>query len=732
MAVASLLFRSQTDGKFGTIKGVYIPNVLQMIGVILFMRLGWILGHVGMFTMGSVITLSSTLILLTSLSMTMIVTNMKMKGGGSYYLISRSLGIEFGSAIGVLQCISQLCSIALCTTGFSLSVSEILPDVPIVFIKIATLSFLLLVSYFSTDFALKTQAFIFLTLATAISSIFWGWNAIPESLPILPSDHSMNFWLAFAMFFPATTGMESGMSMSGDLRNPARSLPLGTITSVLTVYALYMSISFFLSSQATSEYLTSYPFLLYYTTKFKSLILTGVWTATLSSALGAILGGPRVIQAIARDGVLPRFLAKGHGITNQPRVATLTVFFLGTILAVFTDINQIIPIMTMACLVSYCLINFIALMETFLKNPSWRPALRVPYIIPLTGCVGCLIAMFLINSAAAFIVTFLVIGLCFWTANRKLTANWDDLRYSIYSYFIHKATVKLSNLERSPKNWRPHILALFDAPRVQKNLAFFAHALNQEKGFLTFGVGSKAPSQEIALELKLHLKGLKIPSHVHINSSENSIAAIDQMIRNYGFGNLKPNTVLFSVPSEFKIKSFVDIVLNTHLQKKNIVLLKDSFHKDYIYSDPTRSKKQIHLWWRGKYPGNFEFSLALAFLLQQSKLWPSSSIHIKMIVQDEEERKELFTQFEKYRLKLRIKNLCFSPIIDPNKDFFTALQRESQSADLTFLGLKRPNETTNLEEYTQYYQKLLESTQSIDNIAYVLAGEQIQFRKIFL
>src|SRR5690606_1983755 len=106
MAVASLLFRSQTDGKFGTIKGVYIPNVLQMIGVILFMRLGWILGHVGMFTMGSVITLSSTLILLTSLSMTMIVTNMKMKGGGSYYLISRSLGIEFGSAIGVLQCIS--------------------------------------------------------------------------------------------------------------------------------------------------------------------------------------------------------------------------------------------------------------------------------------------------------------------------------------------------------------------------------------------------------------------------------------------------------------------------------------------------------------------------------------------------------------------------------------------------------------------------------------------------
>lgn len=731
MAIASLL-RSKTDGKFGTIKGVYIPDVLQMIGVILFMRLGWILGHVGTTTMVAVITLSSTLILLTSLSMTAIVTNMKMRGGGSYYLISRSLGVEFGGAIGVLQCIAQLCSVALCVTGFSLSISEILPAIPLPLLKAVTLTTLIFISYFSTDLALKTQIFIFTSLFTAISAIFWGWTAIPTDLPAIVNTNSMTFWVAFAMFFPATTGIESGMSMSGDLRNPARSLPLGTIGAVVTVYFLYTSIVLFLSTHASMEYLRSYPFLIYYCSWVSPLILVGVWAATLSSALGAILGGPRVMQAIAKDGILPKFLATGYGPTNQPRAATLLVFGLAMVLVMFTDINQIIPIMTMACLVSYGLINFIAFMEAFLKNPSWRPSFRIPSFIPLIGSLGCFIAMFLINSGATFIVSLLLIALCFWTSSRKITANWDDIRYSIYSYFIHKGTIRLSNLERSAKNWRPHILALFDTPAIQKNLAFFAHAINQEKGFLTFGANLKNPEKTIGSTLSQHLKELRIPSHLHVNSMEEPIEAADQMIKNYGFGHLKPNTVFFSIPTSFETPALVRLILSIHAQKKNIVLLKDDAQKEYVFSDPSKQKKQINLWWRGKYPGNFEFSLALAFLLQQSKLWPSSKINIKMMTKDEETKTKLAGQFEKYRQRLRIKNLDFCPILKSDGDFFTDLSQESQQADLTFLGLKHPNENTVESEYLDYFTKLIENTKDVNNIAYVLSGEPVKFRKIFL
>ena len=730
MAISSL-FISSRDGKFGTVKGVYIPDVLQMIGVILFMRLSWILGHVGMFAMGCVIALSSLLILLTSLSMTAIVSNMKMKGGGAYYLISRALGIEFGSAIGVLQCVSTLCSVALCVTGFSLSISEILPTVPVPLIKAGTLTALLLISYYSTEFALKTQVLIFTLLFTAISAIFWGFSGVPENLSLVPTDHSMTFWIAFSMFFPATTGIESGMAMSGDLRNPARSLPLGTLAAVGTVFVIYFSIALFLSSNASPEYLRAYPFLLYYTNHFSFLILLGVWTATLSSALGAIIGGPRVMQAIAKDGVLPKFLAKGYGPTNQPRMATLVVFGFGMTLAIFTNINQIVPIMTMVCLVSYGLINFIAFTEALIKNPSWRPTFRIPSLVSLIGSLGCFLTMLMINVGATFIVILLVIALCLWTSSRKLNANWDDIRYSLFSYFVHKGTVKLSKFEKSAKNWRPHILALFDSPTLPKNLAFFAHALNQEKGFLTFGASLHEHTDNLASELKKNLQEFNIPSHVHVNSFADPVIAADQMIKNYGFGILKPNTILLSIPTQFKDSSLTKLILDIHSQKKNVVLLNDDARKDYLFSNSSK-KKQINLWWRGKHPGNFEFSLALAFLLQQSKLWPLSKICIKVISKDEENKQSLIDQLEKYRARLRIKNLEFSALVEPVGSFFSCLAKSSQDADLTFLGLRRPDVATSVDEYTDYYAKLMENTRGLNNIAYVLSGENVRFRKIFL
>lgn len=154
------MFKTANDGKFGTLQGVFIPNVLQMIGVILFLRLTWVLGHAGMAQMGVIITLSAIILFITGLSLAAIVSNMRMQGGGSYYLVSRALGIEFGSAIGILSCVSQLCSIALCTTGFAVSLYEFIPFVPLAALKAITLSVLVFISYYSTNFALKTQVFV--------------------------------------------------------------------------------------------------------------------------------------------------------------------------------------------------------------------------------------------------------------------------------------------------------------------------------------------------------------------------------------------------------------------------------------------------------------------------------------------------------------------------------------------------------------------------------------------
>ena len=190
--------KKEKDVKLGAIKGVFVPNILQMIGVILFMRLSWILGHVGMSKMGLIIGVSSTILFITSLSMTAILSNMKIEGGGAYYLISRTLGIDFGSAIGILMCCSQLTSIALSVSGFSLSLHQFLPTLSLPMIKAVTLFVLMCISFISTDFALKTQIIIFVTLFASISSIFLGGSHnMPLTLEPVMTTTSLGFWAGF-------------------------------------------------------------------------------------------------------------------------------------------------------------------------------------------------------------------------------------------------------------------------------------------------------------------------------------------------------------------------------------------------------------------------------------------------------------------------------------------------------------------------------------------------------
>lgn len=718
--------------KFGTIKGVFIPDVLQMIGAILFIRLGWVLGHTGIGEMSIIITLSALLLFITGFSLSSIVSNMRMRRGGAYYLISRSLGIEFGSAIGVLASISQHCSLALCVSGFCLSLNEFFPQLSLPLIKVITLTSLVAISYISTNLALRTQTLIFFCLITSIAAIFLGSGPPNESLLPLPEGPPITFWMGFAFFFPAMTGIETGMAMAGDLRNPARSLPLGTLGAILVVYSIYMGIAFFLSAHVSPELLRSYPFILYHISKVGYLIIMGIWAATLSSAMGLVLGAPRVMQAIAKDGILPRFLAKGFGPLQQPRVATVVVFVIGTFLTVATQINQIIPILTMACLMSYGLINFIAFFQSFLRNPSWRPTIRTHWLLSLIGGIGCFVSMFMINAGASFIVLSLVPILYFWATRRNIKGQWDDLRHSLFSFFVQRGTIKLSRLEKNAKSWRPHILTLFDKPQVNKNLAFFAHALNQEKGFLTFGTSVEENQEVLSRLLKEDLKGFKIPSYIHVNQCFHPILGMDQIIKNYGFGLLKPNTVILPIPEKWEIDPFVQLLLDVHRQEKNIVLLKEDARRDYLFMDATRKGKQINLWRRSKYAGNFELSLALAYLLQQSKLWPRSQICIKMITRDEEQKTLLSTQFDTYKQKLRIKDLKFNALIDPEIRFYTNLLAHSQDADITFLGMRKPEPSTTLQEYKEYYLQLLENTNGLSNVAYILRGEKVKFRNIFI
>ncbi|MBA3722966.1 MAG: amino acid permease [Parachlamydiaceae bacterium] len=365
---------------FGTFLGVFVPSILMVFGVIIFLRLGMIVGQAGLVTSLLLITFATLIALVTTFSMASISTNIEVGKGGVYYLLSRSLGIEVGSAIGVPLYLKQCLSIAFCVIGFAESLNELVPLWSITEIGIGTLLTLTLLAYFSLNGALKVQLLIFVILIASLVSLFFGGSEMLAPEPAkngFETTQQLSFWALFAIFFPAMTGIESSVSLSGDLRNPSKSLPFGTISALLVAYAIYMLIALFLAQNASLELLVSDPFIIQALAKVPALIVLGIWGATISSALGGLLGAPRTLQALAEDGVVPKIFGKNFGKMQEPRLATLTTCIISLVGIYYGSINVIAPLLTMICLICYAFLNFSAGLETLMANPSWRPRFRI-------------------------------------------------------------------------------------------------------------------------------------------------------------------------------------------------------------------------------------------------------------------------------------------------------------------------------------------------------------------
>ncbi|VAW30119.1 Uncharacterized amino acid permease, GabP family, partial [hydrothermal vent metagenome] len=278
---------SKANGRFGMFAGVFTPNVLTILGIILFLRLGWVVGQVGLWGALIIILLANLISLLTGLSLSSIATNMDVKAGGNYYLISRTLGLEIGGAIGIPLYLSQAISVAFYIIGFTEALSSIPFFQQIDPRLISTTVALLfgLISYIGADFALKIQFFILVILIAALASFFGGgWDAFQAPVTGTSYSEGISFWVVFAVFFPAVTGIEVGVSMSGDLKNPSRDIPRGTILSIVITAVIYILVIIWFATHLSADVLISENLAMQKIARWPVLILVGVWASTLSSA----------------------------------------------------------------------------------------------------------------------------------------------------------------------------------------------------------------------------------------------------------------------------------------------------------------------------------------------------------------------------------------------------------------------------------------------------------------
>ncbi|ASC71062.1 putative cation-chloride cotransporter protein [Halomicronema hongdechloris C2206] len=473
--------------KLTSFGGVFTPSILTILGVIMYLRFGWVLGHVGLVQTLLVVTICTGITFLTGLSISAIATDQVVRAGGAYYMISRSLGIETGGAVGIPLYFAQGLSVALYTIGFAESLVRVFPRLDQTLVALMTTVLVTALALKSAEIAIKAQYFIMAAIVLSLVSLAMGHSITPTELPSPEPPGSVGFWTVLAVFFPAVTGIMSGVNMSGDLKKPSKAIPIGTLAAIGSGYVIYMIIPVILSLRADPTTLVADPLVMRRIALWGDAILLGVWGATLSSAIGSILGAPRVLQALARDGILPRRLRwLGHGSRegDEPRLGTL--FTLGIVLVAVSigDLNLIAPVLTMFFLTTYMVLNVAAGLEGFLQSPSFRPTFKVHWSLSLLGAAGCLTVMFLINAVATVAAAVIVLLIYLWLERRELESAWGDVRQGLWMSLVRTALFRIEGA-LDAKNWRPHLLVFSGAPTKRWHLIELAAALTHNRGLFT-------------------------------------------------------------------------------------------------------------------------------------------------------------------------------------------------------------------------------------------------------
>ncbi|MFH1575161.1 MAG: Na-K-Cl cotransporter, partial [Acidobacteriota bacterium] len=369
--------------KFGTFLGVYTPSVLTILGLIMYLRFGWIVGNLGLPLTVFVVLLANSITFITGLSASAIATNMKVGVGGEYYMISRSLGLELGGAIGIPLFLSRTLSITFYSLGLAESFAalrmEAGHDVPSYFIQALAAAIIVVVTILSgrsASVALKIQIPVMVAIAMSLAALVTGIFTADLRPPELTASYRTapeGFWYVFAVFFPAVTGFAAGIAMSGDLKDPRRAIPRGVLLAIVTGALVYLAVPVLLgvTTRVTFEELSQPGVIIWNSIALLGpwLVYPGLWGAVVSSAIGSALGGPRVLQALASDGLAPRFLAR-LSPTGQPTVATWICGGMALAAVLLGGLNTVAQFVTVLFLTLYVTINLSAGIEDLVGDPS--------------------------------------------------------------------------------------------------------------------------------------------------------------------------------------------------------------------------------------------------------------------------------------------------------------------------------------------------------------------------
>lgn len=711
----------------------------------MFLRFGWVLGNVGLPLTLLIVTMATAITLLTGLSLSATATNMKVGSGGAYYIISRSLGLEVGAAIGLPLFLAQALGIAFYISGFAESVVGVLDVAPFIehlpevfqgiseirFISVISLLLLTLLALISADLALKAQLLILCTIFASLVSFFLG--GPPEQnfpLPDAVLPDIFDFWVVFAVFFPAVTGIEAGIAMSGDLKDPSKSLPRGTIAAVLTGYLVYMTIPIVMVYFIKDErILLTRPLIMAEIARWGQLILIGVWAATLSSALGALLGAPRTLQALANDKVIPRGIGRGFGKKNDPRFATAISFAVALVAILLGDLNMIAPILTMFFLTSYGLINLSSGLEGLIESPTWRPKFRFPWWGSLIGAAACFTTMLMIDIGATFTALIVTGALYFFMKRRQIRSDWGDMKHGVLMLLIRFALQRLLKHPPDERNWRPNVLVFSGSPQTRWHLVELGDSLARGSSYLTLATIIPTESwttervNSLRKSIQEYLEKRDVEAMVKVFPANDTLTGAEALIRGYGFGPLEPNTMVIGGSEKAEqVEAFTRFMRLSHFLNKNLIMVREGHQIEELPEQP-----RIDIWWRGK-QANIGLMITLAYQLSKGGRWKNARIVLKRLISDESERTKIHSYLKEFKEEHRLK-LELEILVMESANPLEMIHRSSKDASLVVMGMKTPDPEAPPEDYVDYYRNMLRDTEGLP-LVLVLSAGNVDFSEI--
>ncbi len=735
--------------KFGTLP-VFLTSICTILGAILFLRFGWAVGQVGLLGTIGIVIIGHLVTIPTSLAIAEIATNQRVEGGGAYYIISRSFGLNIGGAIGIALYLAQAISVAFYVIAFAEAFQPVLVAIEAAGFNLDWMKFVdpitqkvtfelrwvsipsmvllaMLVLTRGANSGMNLLYIVAAILGLSLLMFFMGTtdydpgpltdllgrngfdpNKLGEDAPAeLFYGGNVPFFTVFTIIFPAFTGIIAGLGLSGELRDPGKSIPRGTIWATMIGMIIYLAVSVKLAYSLPLEILADKNRLVMGDIAiWYPIIPIGLAAAAISSALGSILVAPRTLQALGGDKVIPGgvsdWVSSVRKKDQEPINGGWVTVMVAFVFVALGNVDFVAEIIAMFFMVTYGAICLISFLEYFASDPAYRPTFTANrWYFSLIGAVLCIYLMFRMKASYAWLSIILMTAFYFWISRS------NDRRGGMARIFqgvilqisrslrvlLQKQVTEEELEESGEASWTPSAICIsrhsFERLGAFDLLRFISHRY----GFGTYihlltGYYSKTSVKDAKEVFKRLLARTRVSrSNVYIDTliSPSYTSAVAQALQLPGISGRDNNMIVFEY-SKFETEALNDVIDNYKLLKAadfDVSILR-STEKGFGY------KNEIHVWITSEDYNNSNLKILLAYIILGHPDWKGGVIKIFAVYPEEnldEKRDALLAMINEGRLAISPNNIRFLTY-SKEKSIKSIIQETSMDADLTILGFR--------------------------------------------